>query len=53
VITANASECLRNLYFAFKKLPEEVEVPLQFHESKGAEIESIDLKRIKSKKSGI
>jgi hypothetical protein len=24
VITANASECLRNLYFAFKKLPDDV-----------------------------
>jgi Ca2+ transporting ATPase len=53
VITANASECLRNLYYAFKKLPEEVSIPLQFQESKGAELETIDLKRSKSKKSGI
>lgn len=53
VISINASECLRNLYFAFKKIPEGAEIPLEFRESKGAEIESLSLKKSRSKKSGI
>lgn len=54
VISANASECLRNLFFAFKKLPEEATIPLEFKESKGAIIEEpIGMKKSRSKKSGI
>ena len=53
VISLNASECLRSLYFAFKKVPEGADIPLEFRESKGAEIESLSMKKSKSKKSGI
>lgn len=53
VISLNASECLRNLYFAFKKIPEGADIPLEFRESKGAEIESLTMRKSRSKKSGI
>ena len=53
VISSNASECLRNLFFAYKKVPLDSHIPIQFQEGKGAQLETLDLKNRRSKKSGI